>query len=108
MIEQHRRLQVGWFCNLSLASDLVAIHSPWNLRFARNDERRKGRIQTMFETGLLKSKRILVTGGGSGLGAAMGRRFLSLGAELIICGRKLDRLETTATEMRAQTGGTVT
>lgn len=62
----------------------------------------------MFETGLLKSKRILVTGGGSGLGAAMGRRFLSLGAELIICGRKLDRLETTATEMRAQTGGTVT
>ncbi|MHC2600876.1 short-subunit dehydrogenase involved in D-alanine esterification of teichoic acids [Bradyrhizobium liaoningense] len=27
----------------------------------------------MFETGLLKNKRILVTGGGSGLGAAMGR-----------------------------------
>jgi hypothetical protein len=25
------------FSNLSLASDLVAIHSPWNLRFARND-----------------------------------------------------------------------
>jgi hypothetical protein len=32
MIEQHRCLQVEWFCNLSLASDLVAIHSPWNLR----------------------------------------------------------------------------
>jgi NAD(P)-dependent dehydrogenase (short-subunit alcohol dehydrogenase family) len=28
----------------------------------------------MFEKGLLKAKRILVTGGGSGLGAAMGRR----------------------------------
>jgi hypothetical protein len=38
MIEQHRCLQVEWFCNLSLASDLVAIHSPWNLRFARNDD----------------------------------------------------------------------
>ena len=40
MIEQHRRLQVEWFCNLSLASDLVAIHSPWNLRRCapRNDE----------------------------------------------------------------------
>jgi len=59
----------------------------------------------MFETSLLKDKRILVTGGGSGLGAAMGRRFLSLGAELVICGRKLDRLEAAASEMCAQTGG---
>ena len=62
----------------------------------------------MFETGLLESKRILVTGGGSGLGAAMGRRFLTLGAELVICGRKLDRLETTASQMREETGGKVT
>ena len=62
----------------------------------------------MFETGLLRNKRILVTGGGSGLGAAMGRRFLSLGAELVICGRKLDRLEATAAEMREETGGKVT
>ncbi len=42
----------------------------------------------MFEKGLLARKRILVTGGGSGLGAAMGRRFVELGAELIICGRR--------------------
>ncbi len=47
----------------------------------------------MFEKGLLKGKRILVTGGGSGLGAAMGRRFLELGAELVICGRRLELLE---------------
>ena len=62
----------------------------------------------MFETSLLKDKRILVTGGGSGLGAAMGRRFLALGAELVICGRKLDRLEAAAAEMCRETGGKVT
>ncbi|PWE76067.1 short-chain dehydrogenase [Bradyrhizobium sp. SUTN9-2] len=61
----------------------------------------------MFETSLLKNKRILITGGGSGLGAAMGRRFLALGAELVICGRKLERLEATAREMRDEIGGTV-
>ena len=47
----------------------------------------------MFEKGLLAHKRILVTGGGSGLGAAMARRFAELGAELIICGRRLELLE---------------
>jgi NAD(P)-dependent dehydrogenase (short-subunit alcohol dehydrogenase family) len=62
----------------------------------------------MFETSLLRDKRILVTGGGSGLGAAMGLSFLALGAELLICGRRLDRLEAAAAEMRAQTGGKVT
>jgi NAD(P)-dependent dehydrogenase (short-subunit alcohol dehydrogenase family) len=61
----------------------------------------------MFEKGLLQGKRILITGGGSGLGAAMGRRFLELGAELVICGRRLELLEATAAEMRASTGGKV-
>ena len=62
----------------------------------------------MFEKGLLKGKRILITGGGSGLGAAMGRRFLELGAELIICGRRLELLEETAGRMRDDPGGKVT
>lgn len=62
----------------------------------------------MFEKGLLRGKRVLVTGGGSGLGAAMGRRFLELGAELLICGRRLELLEATAGKMRQETGGKVT
>jgi NAD(P)-dependent dehydrogenase (short-subunit alcohol dehydrogenase family) len=62
----------------------------------------------MFEKGLLKDKRILVTGGGSGLGAAMSRRFLELGAELVICGRRRELLETTAAEMRASGGKVAT
>jgi len=62
----------------------------------------------MFEKGLLTGKRILVTGGGSGLGAAMGRRFVALGAELVICGRRLELLEAAATQMRSDLGGKVT
>ena len=61
----------------------------------------------MFEKGLLAAKRILVTGGGSGLGAAMGRRFVALGAELIICGRRLELLEAAAAQMRDDLGGKV-
>jgi NAD(P)-dependent dehydrogenase (short-subunit alcohol dehydrogenase family) len=65
----------------------------------------QSRVLTMFEKGLLAAKRILVTGGGSGLGAAMGRRFVELGAELIICGRRL--LEATAARLRDDLGGKV-
>jgi NAD(P)-dependent dehydrogenase (short-subunit alcohol dehydrogenase family) len=61
----------------------------------------------MFEKGLLEGKRVLITGGGSGLGAAMGRRFLKLGAELVICGRRLELLEQTAAELRKTTDGRV-
>jgi NAD(P)-dependent dehydrogenase (short-subunit alcohol dehydrogenase family) len=61
----------------------------------------------MFEKGLLAGKRILVTGGGSGLGAAMGYRFVELGAELIICGRRLELLQATAARIRSELGGTV-
>jgi NAD(P)-dependent dehydrogenase (short-subunit alcohol dehydrogenase family) len=61
----------------------------------------------MFEKGLLADKRILVTGGGSGLGAAMGHRFVELGAELIICGRRRALLEATAARMRSELGGKV-
>jgi NAD(P)-dependent dehydrogenase (short-subunit alcohol dehydrogenase family) len=61
----------------------------------------------MFEKGLLAGKRILVTGGGSGLGAAMGRRFLELGADLVICGRRRELLEQTAAVFRGDPGGKI-
>jgi NAD(P)-dependent dehydrogenase (short-subunit alcohol dehydrogenase family) len=51
-----------------------------------------------FDSDLLAGKRALITGGGTGLGKAIGRRFLELGADLVICGRRPDVLEETAQE----------
>jgi NAD(P)-dependent dehydrogenase (short-subunit alcohol dehydrogenase family) len=61
----------------------------------------------MFQTDLLQGKRILITGGGTGLGLSMGRRFLELGAELVICGRRQDVLQEAARNLAAETGGKV-
>ena len=47
----------------------------------------------MFEAGLLDGKRVLVTGGGTGLGRSMCERYLSLGAAVVICGRRAAVLE---------------
>jgi NAD(P)-dependent dehydrogenase (short-subunit alcohol dehydrogenase family) len=56
----------------------------------------------MFQPDLLCGKRILVTGGGSGLGAAMAERFGELGASVVICGRRAEVLETTAQRLRGR------
>ena len=56
----------------------------------------------MFEKGLFNGQRILITGGGTGLGKAMAERFLGLGAELFICGRRLRVCEETAAELMAK------
>ena len=62
----------------------------------------------MFRDGLFAGKRILVTGGGTGLGRAMAERFLELGAELFICGRRKGVCESAAAEMMERFGGHVT
>jgi NAD(P)-dependent dehydrogenase (short-subunit alcohol dehydrogenase family) len=61
----------------------------------------------MFSPDLLAGKRILVTGGGTGLGRAMSEQFLDLGAEVVICGRRGTILKQSAEEMMAAHGGTV-
>jgi NAD(P)-dependent dehydrogenase (short-subunit alcohol dehydrogenase family) len=51
-----------------------------------------------FERTLLSGRRILVTGGGSGLGKAMALSFAELGANVVICGRRVEKLENVADE----------
>ena len=61
----------------------------------------------MFQKDLLKGKRILITGGGTGLGKEMSRYLLKYGAEVIICGRRVEILDNTAKELMEETGGVV-
>jgi NAD(P)-dependent dehydrogenase (short-subunit alcohol dehydrogenase family) len=56
----------------------------------------------MFRTDLLQNKRILITGGGTGLGKGMAQRFLELGATVYICGRREEVLQQTARELSAK------
>ena len=61
----------------------------------------------MFRADLLQKKRILITGGGTGLGKGMAQRFLSLGATVYICGRREEVLSATQRELRETTGGSI-
>ena len=59
----------------------------------------------MLRDDALKGKVIVVTGGGSGLGKAMTKYFLELGAQVAITSRDLEKLKTTAEELEKETGG---
>ncbi|KUY29359.1 SDR family oxidoreductase [Elizabethkingia ursingii] len=63
--------------------------------------------QSMLKDDALKDKVIIVTGGGSGLGKAMTKYFLQLGAKVTITSRNLEKLQNTTKELEAETGGTV-
>lgn len=53
----------------------------------------------MFASDALEGKTVLVTGGGSGLGLSMARRFLELGARVAITGRSDERLAGAAANL---------
>jgi NAD(P)-dependent dehydrogenase (short-subunit alcohol dehydrogenase family) len=54
----------------------------------------------MFDPRLMAGQRILVTGGGTGLGQAMAEQFLRLGADVAICGRRKSVCDETAAGWR--------
>lgn len=61
----------------------------------------------MFEKSLLADTRILVTGGGSGLGLAMARRCAELGATVYLCGRREGVVQEAAADIVADGGRAV-
>ena len=58
----------------------------------------------MFKKDLLQNKRILITGGGTGLGKEMASHFAEHGADLYICGRRENVLKETADEITKKYG----
>ncbi len=63
--------------------------------------------EPMLREGSLKDKVFVVTGGGSGLGKAMTKYFLELGAKVVITSRNLEKLQKAKTELEQATGGEV-
>jgi NAD(P)-dependent dehydrogenase (short-subunit alcohol dehydrogenase family) len=78
----------------------------WRWPFLLLSSPRKQREVTgMYAAQLFAGQRILVTGGGTGLGQAMAERFLSLGADVAICGRRKAVCDATAAAWREQFPG---
>jgi len=61
----------------------------------------------VFQKDLLAGKRILITGGATGLGKSMAQRFLELGAAVYICGRREPVLQEAVAELSKAGGGPV-
>ena len=58
----------------------------------------------MFQAGLLNGRTIVVTGGGSGLGAGMARRFAGLGARVAVLGRRKEKLDEVVASIEGKGG----
>src|SRR5438552_10785446 len=58
----------------------------------------------MFQAGLLKDKTFVITGGGSGLGAEMARRFAELSAHAVVLGRRKEKLDEVVAQIAAAGG----
>ncbi|MBJ2140626.1 SDR family oxidoreductase [Delftia acidovorans] len=58
----------------------------------------------MFEANLFQGQRVLITGGGTGLGLAMAAKLAELGAELHLCGRRRSVVQQACEMLNNDTG----
>ncbi|HKV15789.1 MAG TPA: SDR family oxidoreductase [Reyranella sp.] len=60
--------------------------------------------RSVFAPGLFRDQTVVVTGGGSGIGRCTAHELASLGAHVVITGRKIDKLEKVKAEIAASGG----
>ena len=65
---------------------------------------RAGGFRSVFRPGLFEGRSVIVTGGGSGIGRCTAHELVSLGAEVALVGRRIEKLERVAAEI-ADAGG---
>ena len=70
-------------------SDTATLQALWN-------------APTVFRGDLFSGATMLVSGGGTGIGRAIALLFVRLGAQVVVCGRTLDKLERIAAFARDQ------
>ena len=70
-------------------SDTATLQALWN-------------APTVFRGDLFSGATMLVSGGGTGIGRAIALLFARLGAQVVVCGRTLDKLERIAAFARDQ------
>ena len=59
------------------------------------------KINDYFSATLMKGKVVFVTGGGSGINLGIAKNFAAVGADIGICGRSRERLDSAAQELRS-------
>lgn len=62
---------------------------------------------SMLPAGSFAGQTVVITGGGTGLGLSMARYLLTLGANVVICGRREAVVTQAASQLQTETGGQV-
>ncbi|WP_321390368.1 SDR family oxidoreductase [Emcibacter sp.] len=65
-------------------------------------------METVYRDGLMKDQVVLISGGGSGIGRAMAFLFARLGAHVVVCGRREEKLLDAAKSIKEKIGVDVT